>query len=108
MDTFRALNRVSLGCEYLILRTDPGCLPDINATDDQGATALHYAAHRGEKTIVQALLAHGADVNSGDDEGAMPLHVAAFKGFEPIARLLLETLAHSAKGEATSPKISVS
>src|SRR5436190_16193754 len=23
MDTFRALNRVSVGCEYLILRTDP-------------------------------------------------------------------------------------
>jgi hypothetical protein len=66
---------------------------EVNATDEQGATALHYAAHRGDMPTVRGLIAHGADVNSGNDKGATPLHVAALKGFEPVARLLLESRA---------------
>ena len=38
---------------------------DINAQDNSGRTALHYAAERGFKEIVEVLLAKGANVNVG-------------------------------------------
>ena len=37
---------------------------DINASSDFGATALHFAAHRGHLETVQILLAKGAKVNA--------------------------------------------
>ena len=43
------------------------------AKDDEGATALHYAAERGRREIVKLLLETGADINACDDEfGATP------------------------------------
>jgi ankyrin repeat protein len=36
---------------------------DVNVTDSDGMTPLHYAAREGHKEIVELLLAHGADVN---------------------------------------------
>src|SRR5438105_2687516 len=40
---------------------------DVNAIDEQGATALHYAAHRGDLSVLRTLLSAGADINIGDD-----------------------------------------
>ena len=39
---------------------------DVNATDKDGYTPLHWAALRGHTEIVQALLEAGADVNNSD------------------------------------------
>lgn len=62
---------------------------DINASDQQEATALHYAVRRGDLQIVRALLESHADPNAGDDHAATPLHVAALKGRATIAGYLL-------------------
>jgi ankyrin repeat protein len=44
-----------------------------NQYDASGATALHYAAMRGDRSMVMLLLSHGASINSRDREhGATP------------------------------------
>ncbi len=54
---------------------------DVNATDKEGATPLHWAAHSGMKDIAELLLAKGAEVNATDKEGATPLHSAVDQRF---------------------------
>jgi ankyrin repeat protein len=48
--------------------------PDwANRTDETGATALHYAAFGGHRSLVQALVQCGADINARDLQfGATP------------------------------------
>jgi hypothetical protein len=45
----------------------------INQRDETGATALHYAALGGHRSVVQELVRKGADINAADGEfGATP------------------------------------
>ena len=37
---------------------------DVNAKDEVGLTLLHYAAHGGQKEVIELLIAKGADVNA--------------------------------------------
>lgn len=64
--------------------------PDAVAwRDEEGSTALHYAAvHRNAK-IIHYLLDHGADIEAADKNGFRALHHAAqCAGGEPTAALL--------------------
>ncbi|GAB1605302.1 ankyrin repeat and SOCS box protein 3-like [Argonauta hians] len=73
--------------KYLILEellSQPTC--DVNATDSNGWTALHYAAHKA--TGVQQLLQAGADPNVYNDSGNTPLMLAAIEGFSKVIHLL--------------------
>ena len=49
---------------------------DVNAVQGDGASALHWAAHRGDLSTVDLLIRSGARVNLANDLGATPLQVA--------------------------------
>ena len=55
-----------------------------------GMTALHVAASKGNKEIVELLLTRGADIEAKEDTGRTALHTAAFRGYMEIVKYLLE------------------
>jgi len=69
---------------------------NVNASDDQGWTALMVAISVGEPAFVKALLKKGADVNAQSKDGLTPLILAARlmisanKADVEIARMLIE------------------
>ena len=76
--------------QLLLLWLDaPG---DLDAVDDFGNTALHYAAFRGWLEGVRLLLDHGANVEGAALDGdtcLRPLHAAVFAGEPEVVQALL-------------------
>merc|ERR1712088_176783 len=64
------------------------CRPGI--VDDNGRTALHYAACNNHSGVVEMLVFAGAKVNRRTDEGKTALHIAAEKGFKKTTKVLLK------------------
>jgi ankyrin repeat protein len=52
----------------------------INAKNNDGMTALHYAAISGKVKAMEALIKHGADINAKANDGRTALHYAASFG----------------------------
>ena len=63
---------------------------DIDARQGDGATALHYAAHRNDLEAARLLIAAGATVGATNDLSATPLWIAARNGSAGMASLLLD------------------
>lgn len=63
---------------------------DANAADEEGRTALHWAADGGHEDAAAALLAAGAAADARDEEGQTPLHYAATVEAPGVCALLLE------------------
>lgn len=63
---------------------------DLNATQGDGATALHWAAHRDDHRAAALLIEGGAAVNVANDLGATPLWLAARSGSDEMVARLLE------------------
>ena len=62
---------------------------DVNAAQGDGATALHWAAHRDDLAIADLLIRSGARANVANDLGTTPLHLACTNRSAPmVARLL--------------------
>ena len=57
-------------------------------------TGLHLAAHKGDTTKIQRLVASGAVLNATDAYGRTPLHVAAFARQREAIRALAKAGAH--------------
>ena len=69
-----------------LLEQEPG---SVTATEPDGTTALHYAAHRGDLETVGTLLAAGARVDAVTRYGVRPLALAAENGDAAVVRRLL-------------------
>jgi ankyrin repeat protein len=62
---------------------------DVDAAQPDGATALSWAVHLGERRLADALLDAGANVNVADEYGETPLTLAAANGDVPLMTRLL-------------------
>uniref|UniRef100_A0A6U0U134 ACB domain-containing protein n=1 Tax=Polytomella parva TaxID=51329 RepID=A0A6U0U134_9CHLO len=63
--------------------------PPESARDEEGRTALHFAADRGHIDVAKVLLSYGADVNAQDVDGSTPLHYAALCQHQEMYNFLL-------------------
>jgi len=65
-----------------------------SAAEVAAYTGLHLAAHKGDTTKIQRLVASGAVLNATDAYGRTPLHVAAFARQREAIRALAKAGAH--------------
>ena len=63
---------------------------DVNAPQGDGATALHWAAHRDHRDLAAMLVEAGADANAADDHGVTSLALACLNGSASMVELLLD------------------
>lgn len=63
---------------------------DVNAKNDIGYTALHFAAQEGHAAVAKLLLAKGAEVDALDVNGNTPLSNAVYNEKLDVVRLLLD------------------
>ena len=73
---------------------------DVNATQGDGATPLHWAAHRDDLVIADLLIRAGARANVADDLGTTPLHLACTNRSGAMVERLLSA---DASATATLP-----
>ena len=66
---------------------------DVDSSDKNGATVLHWAAIQNSAEVAKLLLAHSADVNSTDILGQTALHRAAYTNSVDVAKVLIENSA---------------
>ena len=62
---------------------------DVNAPQADGATALHWAAHRDDLETAELLIAAGANLNAANDYGVTPLSLACTNGSDAMVAKLL-------------------
>lgn len=95
-------HEVSLGTgsgnEELFLKTVVKCGADIDSTDSDGWTALHYACKLGNSDPVITLLNNGAKHDIFSNHGYYPLHIAAIEDHVNVIRILVERGAEIAVG----------
>jgi ankyrin repeat protein len=64
---------------------------DVNAAEADGTTALHYAAHAGDSTMVAKLIEAAANAKAANRYGATPLsEAAAVRGSGALIEMLLQ------------------
>ncbi|ORZ00472.1 ankyrin repeat-containing domain protein [Syncephalastrum racemosum] len=63
---------------------------DIAAKDEDGLTALHYAADRGHTDLVKLLLDRGADINALTPDNETPFYYACISEQLAVAQLLMD------------------
>ncbi len=63
---------------------------DVNGTQADGATALHWASYHGDEELAERLLDAGANVGAANRNGSTPLWLAAEKGDAAMLEVLLD------------------
>ncbi|KAG8569189.1 hypothetical protein GDO81_014290 [Engystomops pustulosus] len=61
---------------------------DVNITDEDRWSPLHFSSQVGDDRIARLLLDHGARVDALERDEWTPLHLASQNGFENVARVL--------------------
>ena len=85
--------RLAVAVAGVLLGTAPVLMAqqvDVNATEPDGTTALHWAVYRNDTAQVQALLKAGAKVNVTNEFGSSPLSEAAVTGNVAVIDALLK------------------
>ena len=72
------------------IRQSSGMWCDIDAKDDYGLTALHWAAGKGRTEVALELIEHGAEKTKVAKGFGTPLHQAAANGHTETLRMLLD------------------
>jgi uncharacterized protein len=73
---------------------------DVNATEQDGTTPLHWAAERDRPDIAQMLIRAGANVKAANRYGATPLWLASVNGNPKTIAMLLESGADAGSANA--------
>jgi ankyrin repeat protein len=68
----------------------------LQETDNEGRTALHYAAFWGHEETVTFLVGQGAQANSGDEIGCTPFLMACEKGRTGVVQVLVQHMGKQA------------
>ena len=63
---------------------------DVNMTDDDGWTPLHFSARDGNYELFQFFLDNGGDVSQKTEDGSNFLHIAADEGHLDFCKALIE------------------
>ena len=63
---------------------------DVDESQPDGATALHWAVHWGDQQMADLLIEAGANVNASNENGATPLWMASSNGNAALVRTLLD------------------
>jgi ankyrin repeat protein len=66
----------------------------VSTKDNDGWTALHFAASNDHKNLVELLLANQADVNAKAKDGWTPLRLATLRVHEDVAESLRQHSGH--------------
>ncbi|KAJ0411923.1 hypothetical protein ATCC90586_006018 [Pythium insidiosum] len=85
--------------DLLSLLADAGA--DLEAADERGDTALHYAALGGHTSVLRHLLALGAEPLVLNSDAELPAQVAAAQGHHDCYRLLLAS-GHASSSSSSS------
>jgi ankyrin repeat protein len=65
----------------------------------RGGTPLQRAVFRGDKDLVELLIANGADVNAKTRKGSTPLYMAKRDGHTEIVEILTKAVEEQKKTE---------
>jgi ankyrin repeat protein len=63
---------------------------DVNAPQNDGATALHWAVFKGDREMAAVLMRAGANPKAANREGVTPLWLASVNGDATMVRSLIE------------------
>jgi ankyrin repeat protein len=77
---------------------------DVNVTDVDGTSALHWAVRAGDWAMADRLIRAGARINAVNRYGVTPLSLAARNGRDDVIDLLLESNASVKTAESTLPE----
>jgi ankyrin repeat protein len=83
-----AASRGHLGVVQLLVQHTEG--QGLDATDEDGRTALHWAVKKGHEAVMAFLLSQGAQATIADTCGMTPFMSAAAGGHVSMAQMLLE------------------
>ena len=73
---------------------------DVDARDEEGSSALHYAAFKGVPSVARVLLEEGhADHLLKDNQGTTALRKAVDNGEVAVARIIRKHMARRSRGE---------
>jgi ankyrin repeat protein len=67
-----------------------GAKTDVNQSQADGTTALHWAAYYNDAELVKKLIKQGADVKAKNEFGATPMSQAAIAGNVEVLKALLD------------------